>query len=97
MQKKLVRMGRYIDVDESYDADAGTLGLYLVEDDGVVAGIYWDEDFAIMNARETAANADWDSVVMRQVDFRRDDGEVVFDANEREPHQRDSEVTEDSE
>jgi len=86
-------MGKYINVDESYDADAGMLRMYLVEEDGAVTGIYWDEDFAIQNARWTADDGVNDQVLVREVDFRRGEGEVIFTAKDRD----DAEETDDEE
>ena len=70
-------MGRYIDVEDSYDQEEGTLRLYLVEEDGVVSGIYWDEDYAIQNAGWTAVDGESERVTVTEVRFRRDVGTIV--------------------
>ena len=75
-------MSRHISVDESYDQDRGQLTLFLVEEDGIVSGIYWDEDYAIQNARWTAEASDAEQVVVTQVQFARASAKEIFDATE---------------
>jgi hypothetical protein len=75
-------VGRYIDVEESYAPDEGTLRLYVVEEDGVVSGIYWDEDFAVQNAEWAADAGESERVVVSEVMFRRGESEVIHVAKD---------------
>jgi hypothetical protein len=75
--RRHIAVSRYIDVEESYDQEQGTLRLYLVEEDGIVSGIYWDEDYAVQNAGWTASDGASDRVTVTEVHFRRDNGTVV--------------------
>jgi hypothetical protein len=70
-------MGKYLDVEEVYDQEAETLTVYMVEEDGVVVGIYGDEDFACHNA-DWSADELGDVVAVTQVTLKRVHAEEIY-------------------
>lgn len=70
-------MGKYLNVEEVYDQAAETLTVYMVEEDGVVVGIYGDEDFACRNA-DWSADELGDVVAVTQVTLKRVHAEEIY-------------------